>query len=334
VLAGRSLRTAAAECNVSTAVIQRVMSEIGAAQDEQRIRAVVEAMLRQMATPVELPAIKPEVVEQAPVKFAANPRSRAVDLGRSFERIAVISDLHHPFQDDVAIDCALAAIRDFDPQFLVLLGDYFDCYPISDHDQEPGRADYLQDEFDAAQPTHRKINEATPRAKKVFVEGNHCHRIRRLQARNPGLFKLRSLELPIAADLPKDWMCYPNQTRFKAGSLTLLHGDTRGRGTSSKHAAAGMLDKLRTSCLFGHLHRFQAFHETAEDGSIRGAFANGHLCDVSKADYITNPDWQQGFSTIEFDWSAGIFSVTPHLIVRGCHRWNGKTYGTGQGVIA
>jgi hypothetical protein len=60
---------------------------------------------------------------------------------------------------------------------------------------------------------------------------------------------------------------------------------------------------------------------------VRGGFANGHLCDVSKAHYITSPDWQAGFTTIEFDWSANVFTVVPHLIVRGRHRFNGKTYG-------
>jgi predicted phosphodiesterase len=280
-------------------------------------------MLRQMASP----EAKPEVVEQAPAKFAVEPRTRVVDLGRKYERIAFLSDLHHPFQDDAAIDCALGVLRDYRPQLLVLGGDYFDCYSISDHDKEPGRADCLQDEFDAARETHRKIEDAIGGADVIWVDGNHEERIQRVQRAKPGLFKLRSLELPVAAELPKRWMYYPNQTRFKGGPLTMLHGDTKARGTNSKHAAAGMLSKLRTSCLFGHLHRFQTYHETADDGRTRGGYANGHLCDVAQAQWITNPDWQQGFTTVEHDWSANLFTVQPHLIWSGRHRWGGKTYG-------
>jgi hypothetical protein len=53
-------------------------------------------------------------------------------------------------------------------------------------------------------------------------------------------------------------------------------------------------------------------------GRFHGEFAKPNFSNVASE--------PAGFSTIEFDWSLGILSVTPHLIVRGSHRWNGKTY--------
>jgi UDP-2,3-diacylglucosamine pyrophosphatase LpxH len=292
---------------------------------------IVAEVLRQLGR--DPAGEKADVIEVAkPDPFLLNPRSMVADVSfRRFERIAYISDLHIPFQDDAAVDVACGVIRDYRPQMLLIAGDYFDFYSISDHDREPGRCDTIQDEFDSAKPTTEKIEDAAGDAVTLFLKGNHEERIDRIQRRNPGIFKLRSLELAIAADLPKSWHYYGNQVRVKCGPLTMLHGDLRNRGTSSKHAAAGMLAKLRTSCLFGHLHRFQSFFETGDDGTVRGGFANGHLCDVSQARYITSPDWQAGLSLIDFDWSLNIFKVHPQMIVRNATIFNGKTY---EGLIA
>lgn len=118
----------------------------------------------------------------------------------------------------------------------------------------------------------------------------------------------------------------PNQGRLKLGALSAIHGDLRGRGNSVMHAAAGMLNKLRTSVIFGHFHRFQSFFATGETGEVRGGYAIGHLSNVNEAKYITSPDWQSGFATIDFDWSAGVFAVSPHMIIRDVLRWGGHSY--------
>lgn len=275
-------------------------------------------------------ANKPDVVEvvaQAPVKLPVHPQSRCVDLsGKQYERTAFISDLHCPFQSKAAVAITCKAIRDYKPNCLIIGGDFFDCFSISDHDRSPGRVQFLQDEFDASRPTIKEIDDAAGDADIWWVDGNHEYRLQRLLHKSPGLFSLRSLEIPIAAELPKRWLYHPNQTRFKLGALSALHGDLRARGNSVQHPGYGMLKKLRMSCLFGHLHRFQSYYERAADGSIRAGFANACLCDIEQADWITSPDWQEGFSTLDFDWSLGIFSVAPHLIVKQALRWGGKTY--------
>jgi hypothetical protein len=239
-------------------------------------------------------------------------------------RVAFLSDLHVPFLCERAWGAAMSLLEDYRPDLVVLGGDLFDFYSISAHDKEPGRLDRLQDEFDAAAPLWKQVDALSGR--KVVIWGNHEERLIRLTHANPGLVNLRALTIEAAAEMPQGWTYYPNQTRLKVGPLSILHGDLKGRGTSSVHAASGFLRKLRTSCLAGHLHRFQSFFETNADGTIRAGFASGHLSDPDEARYLASPDWQQGFTTIDFDHEAGLFSVTPHLIIEGRTRWNGKTY--------
>jgi predicted phosphodiesterase len=253
-------------------------------------------------------------------------RSHVVREDGTPERVLFLSDLHVPFHDSVAWQVAMRAMEDFKPQVVLLAGDMFDCYSISVHDKDPGRADTLQDEFDAGRPLWQELEDRCGGARVIYWKGNHEERIDRLTREKPGLFNLRCLEIPIAAEMPKRWSYYPNQTRYRLGALSCLHGDLKGRGTAVMHAAAGVLRKLRTSCLMGHVHRFQSFYETNADGTVRAGFSNGHLSDVKQARYITDPDWQSGFSAIEYDWSTGVFAVGQHLIVNGACRFRGKTY--------
>lgn len=232
-------------------------------------------------------------------------------------RVLFVSDLHVPFHDSEAWECLLGLARDFRPQLVILGGDLFDCYSISEHQRDPTRAAQVQDEYDAGRPLWGALRDAVRGAKTIVIEGNHEHRMRRHQLQNPGLFRLRALELPRAAEMPPEWHYYPNQTRIKLGSVSFLHGDLRGRGGGAKHIAKNLLDKLRTTVVFGHHHKFQDFYETHAGGVVRAGFATGHLCHAPDMDYVTEPDWQQGFRTFEFAWPSGVFSARSHLIIDG-----------------
>lgn len=325
---GLSIRQTQRRLGVSYHAARRLWHEAPAPEPApdiaELVERAVEARLARMGGYAKPPDQGPP-----PPPLPPPGRSHVVRDETRAERTLFLSDLHCPFHDMAAWRAVIAFVRDFRPQLVLLAGDLFDCYSISSHDQDPGRADCIQDEFDAAQPLWAELDDACKDATVVYWKGNHEERIDRMQREKRGLFRLRSLELPVAAEMPKRWAYYPNQTRYKLGALSCLHGDLKGRGTASMHAAAGMLRKLRTTCLFGHLHRFQTFYETNADGTVRAGFASGHLCDVEQAKYISNPDWQQGVSTIDYDWSADLFSVRQHLIVNGRLRWGGQSYPAG-----
>lgn len=44
---------------------------------------------------------------------------------------------------------------------------------------------------------------------------------------------------------------------------------------------------------------------------------NGHLSDMRQVKYITSPNWQSGFSTIEMAADGHLFRVDQHIIVNG-----------------
>lgn len=269
---------------------------------------------------IPIPATIYQAAQQEPPRIQSAP---AIFAPKRFSRVAFISDIHLPFENRVAVRLMLDFLADYKPDVVLLAGDIYDFYEISDFDKTPGRITTLQDEFDEGRYFIRAIDELCPEVH--FLIGNHEDRLQRVINRNPGLFKLRSLDMQRAAELPERWRIHPSQTHFKLGKLTALHGDIKGI-KSAVHPARTLFQKLKRSVIFGHFHRFGVHLDTNYDGDVRGGFANGHLSDVSRVtSWVTCPDWQEGFSTISLCEDGG-FAVQPRLIVNHRLIVEGKEY--------
>lgn len=266
-----------------------------------------------------LPAIEPPVI--TPPQPTAPLLVRAE---KEYRRVAFLSDIHFPYHDAVGVSVTLAYLREWKPDLVMLAGDICDFYMVSDYDRDPGRSQTIQDELDSARPFFGEIDALG--ADVVYLQGNHENRLMKLIGKNPGLYKLRSLEFPRAAELPQRWRWYPSQTHFKIGPLLYLHGDLQGRGGGGEHIAASLLKKLRASSLSGHHHRFNTFFQTDYDGTVRAGFSNGHLSDVAQATYVRCPNWQSGFTTVEYGQDQKVFGVQQHLIVHGRFVADGKEW--------
>lgn len=253
------------------------------------------------------------------------PAHRLVKLRGKFPRVVFISDIHCPFENVAALKIALKIIADFQPDLTVVGGDAHDNYLLSDHDKDPDRKDTLQDELDHMRRVLIKpISEMSP--KNIYMIGNHEERTYRLVRREPALFGLRALSFKRMAELPDDWSVYQDQMHLKIGKLLYLHGNVKGRGGGARHIASNILDKLRTSSISGHDHRIDVAYATDYEGNVKGAYKNGHLSDVSKARYVTAPNWQESISLIEYDTKQVYYRVNQVLLHKDKGMYNGKLY--------
>lgn len=243
---------------------------------------------------------------------------------KAYRRVAFLSDIHIPYHNRVHLRLSLDHLADWKPDLVVLGGDCYDCYDISDYDRSPGRASTLQDEFDAGMDFVREVDSLG--ADVVFLEGNHENRLERLVGKNPGLYKLRSLEFRHAAQLPERWECYRSQAHYHVGPLAFLHGDVKGMSERAASPAATMFRRLKTSAIFGHVHRFDSYYDTGYDGTIRGCFSNGFLGDERPSSYVGFPNWQPGFTRVEFSADQKLFRVEPVIIINQRLVIDGKEY--------
>ena len=301
--------------------IKRLYAKLGNKTEVARILGVHrDTVIRHTLYAPQQAVSYPTVVEESYCP-------QTYDFGLQYRRVAALFDLHHPFHDIKAIDACVAFLRSWKPDLIVLPGDYMDFYPLSRFPKSPARDHSLQDEIDSFLTTKKKIE--TIGCELKLVDGNHDHRLFRHIQDHPSLYKLRALEIPRLLELSSQWQHYRNQSRLKVGRLIIHHGDLVGRGVSGKYPAKMMLDKMRVTNMFGHLHKEDISRVTEYNGEVTSSYAVGHMCDLNQVDYVANPNWQQGFATIELD-EHGYENVTFRHVVHGQIYYEGKSYGLPQ----
>ncbi len=233
-------------------------------------------------------------------------------------------DTHTPFHDEKAVGLALQVLRDFGPDEVVILGDFFDCYTVSQYSKDPkNQYKLLETELEAGRDLLNKIFIACPNV--VFLSGNHENRIDRYVAQNAGALG-GSINTRDVLRLPRQVKFYPygHKNRHQCGKLIATHGTL-----CSRHCCASMLLKYGTSVIFGHTHRIQEFNIRRADGDRIKAVTCGWLGNHEEAaEYIMNVhDFSQGFALGYFPKQNGDFFLETVEIENHQLIFNGKLYG-------
>jgi len=241
--------------------------------------------------------------------------------------LCVFGDVHAPYHDDQAVSLLCEVLADRQPDILVNLGDFFDCYAVASYRRDPSRAQRLVDEMAGALPVLNAIMESAGGAELYYLTGNHEDRLDRYIMDNaPALHGLEELSINKLADLEDNgWKITPYKDFTKIGKVCYTHD----LGYSGPDIAKKALVTAGHSVCVGHGHRMGSFYAGDIGGQPRVGWANGWLGDVSKADYMhrlnANRDWVQGFTWGWMD-DDGTTYFTPVPIVDGRCVLEGKVY--------
>lgn len=238
------------------------------------------------------------------------------------EKHLVISDLHFPFVDGVALKCVLGWIKRERPHAIHCLGDVADFYALSRFNKDPARLLGLQQEIDSASDLLHEMRALVPRAKIIYSEGNHEARLLSyLQSKAPELSSLRGLTPQALFRLNECGVSWKNAHEpYWVSKLLLTHGHIVRKWSGA--TARAHFEKFGSSVLHGHSHRLgQFFHSFA--GQPYVAVENGCLCSLDP-EYDLAPDWQQGFSVVYLDGSS--FQITTIPIFAKKYFFEGRVY--------
>jgi predicted phosphodiesterase len=213
------------------------------------------------------------------------------------ERILFIPDTHRPYHSKPAWQMMLQAARAWEPDVIVVLGDFADFYAVSSHSKSPNRARNLESEVE---DVNRGLDEldALGAKRKVYVCGNHEDRLERyLMDRAPELFNMvRIRDLFRLSE--RGWMFVPYKRHLKLGRLHVTH-DTNRAGRYAHYQSQA--DFGGANVVIGHTHRFGLMVEGSAQGEPHVAAQFGHLLDVEQVDYMHRVramrDWALGFGT-------------------------------------
>jgi len=241
-----------------------------------------------------------------------------------------LSDIHLPFEID--LKPILEYIRDFKPNQIILGGDIVDAdgtFGIdswtADQVEKQGFSLFERD-VNLLNELLVNLHKAAPRAKLVFLEGNHEQRYIRPKSRYPKLFEGK---FDFTTRFPKEvshikWIPYGDYDSFyKVGDCLFTHGTIFPDAHSKKMAMAYLPNKV----VYGHIHDFQSYTTHNGDPRRPGRYAVtagclcGRLPDYKKG----HPNkWVNGF----ISWVSvnGCTTPTAHLVENGKFEANGKIY--------
>lgn len=257
----------------------------------------------------------------------------------SNHKVVILPDIHYPHQDNPSMNAVMEFVEDWKPDEVILLGDALDVSPLDPHQRKKLNARafegkrLLRDYEGFIREILEPIEKLCPKAKKVYMGGNHEEWVYQEIDRNPQLEGLIEPEITMRLK-HRGWEWIPYLVKqasgrtipgmYKTGKLTWTHGQY----TNIYHAAkmANVYDK---SVAYGHTHDVQLHTKVhAEDPSdYHTAQSIGCLCNLSPGFMWGRPNrWVHSFGVLEVR-ETGLYNLYVPIIIDGKFRFDGKTYG-------
>ena len=236
-----------------------------------------------------------------------------------------LSDLHMP--DNINLKPVFNYIKDFKPELIILGGDIIDAKGM--HSSECLRADQINlawydRDINLLNMFLTQLEQIVPKARIIFLEGNHCERWVRIVKKFPKVF---SKTVNVARDISRPNLTYiPYNTyksTYKLGDTLFMHGQAYPDHHSKKYAK----DYSPYKVIYGHLHHLQAYTDRKDAVYCKPNFAltAGCLCTKMPEWKKGAPNqWVNGFVSFVLDGKAVIPQI--HIIEKGKFYVGNKEY--------
>lgn len=239
-----------------------------------------------------------------------------------------LTDVHIPYHDKRAYELALKVARSEKITEVVLNGDFLDMYGVNGHGIDPRLKVDAEDEIKQGQKELERLKKMFPRAKFVFLQGNHEHRLERYMAdKAPALVDM--ITTPKALNLKQLGIKYIPFTPDQKYSImgTSLYARHRPNG-SGANAAVQTVKNCGASVIYGDIHKTQESQHVTLRGDYHRAIGVGWLGDKNHPvmSYVKNHhDWQLGFAIIT-SLSDGTWFCENKTIINYTVMHNGKIF--------
>lgn len=246
------------------------------------------------------------------------------------KKVLLIPDTHRPYHDKKAYNLMIRAARDIMVDEIVILGDYADIYSLNSHGgKNPVLPTTLVEEIEDVNKGLDELDMLFPRAKKIFIQGNHEYRFERyILDKCPELFGVTEFSNLINIQKRYNWKFIhygPNQMYDVGGSYL------KARHEPLASSAKATASKALCSLVYGHIHRIEESHLVGLDGTNHVCFSVGWLGDKSLDKiygYVKgHHQWQMGFGLVYVDPATRYFYHQKiHIMDNYTCLINGKLY--------
>jgi hypothetical protein len=225
------------------------------------------------------------------------------------ERWLFIPDTHAPYHDKKALSLIQDTVMaDVEFDGICILGDFYDCYAVSDYRKDPRRERSLRRELLLARAARKPFDDYGFK-RRVFIKGNHEWRLERyLETHAPELY-----EEVMSQDLLglEGWEVIEYMEDTQVGKINVTHDIGYAGLTSTRKTMIDYMDNV----VMGHNHMMQFFVEGNAKGITHVGASFGWLGDVKKVDYKhqmkARKEWVLGFGVGTLKKSNGHMYLKP-----------------------
>lgn len=224
-------------------------------------------------------------------------------------KFLILCDLHFPYQDNEAIQCAINEGLKQGCDSIVLNGDALDCHMISDFVKDPRKRKF-KDELYSIRQFLASLRHTFPNANIYYKEGNHEERYwRYMRIKAPELFDIDAFDFPTLTHCDKhDVKWIDGKSKLNIGKLSIFHGHEFGKQfLPSVNVARGLFMKTKVSSMCGHHHQTAEHNERDANGKFITCWGVGCLSELSP-DYNPYSKYNHGFAIVT-KGKNGYFSV-------------------------
>jgi predicted phosphodiesterase len=232
-------------------------------------------------------------------------------------KFLILCDLHFPYQDNEAIECAINEGIKQGCDSIILNGDALDCHMISDFVKDPRKRKF-KDELYSIRQFLASLRHTFPTANIYYKEGNHEERYwRYMRIKAPELFDIDAFDFPSLTHCDKhDVKWIDGKSKLNIGKLSIFHGHEFGKQfLPSVNVARGLFMKTKVSALCGHHHQTAEHNERDANGKFITCWGVGCLSELSP-DYNPYSKYNHGFAIVS-KGKNGYFSVNNYRIHEG-----------------
>ena len=232
-------------------------------------------------------------------------------------RVGILSDVHVPYHDEIALRAAVDRLAGEQIDALVLNGDVCDFYGISRWEKDPSKRDF-KGELAAVREFIAWIRGEFPSIPIVLKEGNHEYRWKSwLYQHAPEIADEPMMSLVAWLKLGDHGVeLVEDQRPIMVGKLPVLHGHELPKGLAAPvNVARGAFLRTLASVLVGHSHRSSGHAESDMWHAETFCWSTGCLCDLTP-EYARINRWNHGAAIVTVH-SDGEFDVHNFRIAHG-----------------
>lgn len=271
----------------------------------------------------------PEIVASTAPAVPWNPQAVPRSDERSFlphivsvdrdTRSLVLSDLHIPYHNRASIIAAIDHGRREDCRIVLINGDLLDFHRLSRFQKDP-RSRSPKEEIARTNQFLDALDDAFPKARKIFKLGNHDERYEHyLAARAEELFEVLAEQASLAQLLELDsrgWEIVAEKRPVYLGKLTVIHGHEYPTPVIGPvNAARGLFLRAKECAMVAHHHQTSEHTDPTIRQKIITTWSTGCLCELHPM-YARFNRWNHGAATVELT-RGGQFHVHNFRIHQG-----------------